>query len=289
MNREISGSPKRPCHIVLITPYYWPILSSSAHLMKDLAEGLAREGCRVTVLTNGPGPSAPSPEDDPLLKGRILRAWNPFLRRLGVLAKLLEYAWFIAYFMLRGLAIRKVDIFFVASSPPLAGLPAALLARLKGAKLVYNLQDIFPDSAVVAGMMSAEGRLYRWLRKAEQTTYRVSDLVSSISPDFSEYVQRLVPGTEVATIPNWVDTDLVRPRQVSEDPAIEEFRRGGGFVVQYAGKRVHRTSDSCSSVMAMPSRASRRWWLDWAWPAAISCPCNPSPECLPSTTPATWA
>jgi colanic acid biosynthesis glycosyl transferase WcaI len=141
----------------------------------------------------------------------------------------------MCFFFLRGLFVPKIDIIFVASNPPLAGLPAALLARLKGAKMVYNLQDIFPDSAVVAGLLSEGGRAYRWLRKAEEATYRVSDLVLSISSSFSDYVQRLVPATQVATIPNWVDTDHIRPREASEDPAIATFRAGGDFVVQYAG------------------------------------------------------
>jgi len=224
-----------PYHIVIVTPYYWPILCASTHLMKALAEGLAEEGHRITVLTNGLGSMAQSAPDEPPLRGRIHRAWNPFIQRLGVLAKCCEYTWFTFFFILRGLVVRKVDIIFVASNPPLAGFPAGLLARIKGAKLIYNLQDIFPDSAVVAGMLPAGGRAYRWLRKAEEATYRVSDLVVSISPSFSEYVQRLVPGTLVATIPNWVDTDHIRPREASEDPAIAEFRGGGAFVVQYAG------------------------------------------------------
>ena len=220
---------------MIVTPYYWPILASSTHLMKDLAEGLVEQGHQVTVLTNGAARSAGVEPDPPILRGCIHRAWNPFLRRMGVIPKFLEYLWFIGFFLLRGLAIRKIDVFFVASNPPLAGLPAALLARLKGAKMVYNLQDIFPDSAVMAGILPPSGQFYRWLRKAEEATYRVSDLVSSISPSFSEYVQRLVPGTLVATIPNWVDTDQIRPWGDSEDPAIARFRQGGIFVVQYAG------------------------------------------------------
>lgn len=233
-----AGNPGRRGdrhHIVIITPYFWPILCASTHLMKALAEGLVEEGHRVTVLTNGFGAPGRSALDEPPLKGHIHRAWNPFLRRLGVIAKCCEYAWFSVFFLLRGLAVRKVDIIFVASNPPLAGLPAALLARLKGAKLVYNLQDIFPDSAVVAGILPAGSRAYRWLRKAEEATYRVSDLVVSISPSFSEYVEGLVPGTPVATIPNWVDTDHIRPMDEAEEPAIATFRGGKGFVVQYAG------------------------------------------------------
>ncbi len=225
-----------PYHIVMITPYFWPTLASSTILMKELAEGLAEAGNRVTVLTNASAHATQSlTSDPPLLKGHILRAWNPFLRRLGVLTKLGEYLWYVAYFLLRGLAVGKIDIIFVGSTPPLAGLPAALLARLKGAKLVYNLQDLFPDSAVVAGMLSSDGRAYRWLRKAEAASYRVADLVCTISPAFSDHAQRLVPGTTVATIPNWVDTDQIRPTDEADDPAITEFRRGGTFVVQYAG------------------------------------------------------
>ncbi|MBP1771047.1 MAG: hypothetical protein H6P99_210 [Holophagaceae bacterium] len=222
-------------HIMIITPYYWPTLSASTHLMKTLAEGLRDDGWQVTVLTNGPGAGVPVGPEDPRLAGRIHRAANPFLRRLGVFAKLCEYMWFVGFFLLRGLLVRKVDITFVASTPPLAGLPAAMLTRLKGAKLVYNLQDIFPDSAVVAGMLSAEGLAYRWLKAAEESTYRVSDLVASISPAFSEHVQRLVPGTPVATIPNWVDTDEIRPMEGREHLEVAAFRQGGAFVVQYAG------------------------------------------------------
>lgn len=222
-------------HIVIVTPYYWPTPSAGTHLMKALAEGLVEAGHRVSVLTNGGRREKGADPDGPLLKGRVHRAWNPFARRLGILAKCCDYTWFTFFFLLRGLALRKVDIIFVASNPPLAGLPAALLARAKGAKLVYNLQDIFPDSAVVAGLLPPGGRAYRLLRKAEEATYRVTDLVVSISPSFSEYVQRLVPGTAVATIPNWVDTDQIRPLAPAEAPAIEAFRGGGAFVVQYAG------------------------------------------------------
>lgn len=230
-----SRGPRTSHHIVIITPYYWPILCASTHLMKALAEGLAEAGHRVTVLTNGSGLRGGSVADEPSLKGHVHRGWNPFLRRLGVLAKCCEYAWFSIFFLLRGLAVQKVDLIFVASNPPLAGLPAALLAWLKGAKLVYNLQDIFPDSAVVAGILPAGSRAYRWLRKAEEATYRVSDLVVSISPAFSDYVEGLVPGTPVATIPNWVDTDHIRPMDEGEEPAIATFRGGRGFVAQYAG------------------------------------------------------
>ncbi len=224
---------RRP-HVLVVTPYYWPIVCAATHLMKDLAEGLAEGGYQVTVLSNRPAAEAgPGPWDS--FPGRIHRTWNPFLRRMGALAKMGEYLWFLAFFFFRGLAVPRVDLLFVVSNPPLAGLPGALLARLKGAKLVYNLQDIFPDSAVVAGMLPASGWLCRMLRKAERASYRVSDLVATISPSFSSYVQQAAPGTPVATIPNWVDTEQVRPMARSEDPAIEEYRRGGDFVVQYAG------------------------------------------------------
>ncbi|HJV48221.1 MAG TPA: GNAT family N-acetyltransferase [Geothrix sp.] len=224
-----------PSHIVIVTSYFSPVLAATTHLMKDLAEGLAEGGNRVTVLTNGPSHPGSVIQDHPLLKGRIHRAWNPFIRKLGVFSKVFEYSWFSAFFFLRGLFVRNVDLIFVVSTPPLAGIPAALLAWMKGAKLVYNLQDIFPDSAVVAGFLPGKGLVYRSLRKAEELTYKVSDLVVSISQSFSDYVQEIVPGKAVATIPNWVDTDNIRPRSAEGDPAIHEFRQGGAFVVQYAG------------------------------------------------------
>lgn len=230
-----TSAPTLKCHIVIVTPYYWPITSACTHLMKALFEGLATDGRRVTVLTNGPRSSGAVPQDVERGGSRIIRAWNPFVRRNGVLAKLCEYLWFFAFFIIRGMALKDVDIIFVVSTPPLAGLPATLLARLKGAKLIYNLQDLFPDSAVVAGMLRPQGLAYGLLRKAEIATYRVSDMVTTISPSFLDHVRKLAPNTPVATIPNWVDTDIVRPLAPSENPFSLEYLPIGKFIVLYAG------------------------------------------------------
>ncbi len=229
------ANPGRPSHVLMMTAYYWPILCAATHLSKDLAEGLAEGGYQVTVLSNRPASGASPIPRSPGFNGNIHRCWNPFIRRMGVLAKGFEYLWFLAFFFFRGLAVPKVDLLFVPSTPPLAGLVGALLARLKGAKMVYSLQDIFPDSAVVAGMLPAGGMAYRMLRKAELASYRVSDLVATISPSFSTYVEQAAPGTAVATIPNWVDTEHIQPRASAEDRLVRHYRCGGAFVVQYAG------------------------------------------------------
>lgn len=221
-------------HVVITTAYYSPLLSATTHLMRDLAEGLAEGGCRVSVITNG---SVWGGRAEPLsgVALKIYRARNPFVRKIGILNKLAEYILFAAYAFVRGLCLSRVDVFLVVSTPPLVGLPMALVARLKRARLVFNLQDIFPESAALAGMLPWNGFAFQCLARLEQAIYRQAKLVVAISESFRHHLARVAPGTSVEVIPNWVDTQKLTPRTLEDDPEIAVFRHGADFVVQYAG------------------------------------------------------
>ena len=225
-------------HILLVTPYYWPEIAASVPLMRAVAEGLCQEGMRVTVLSSSTREPLPA-EDvislDPQKAPTLIRAWNPFTRRRSLAGKLMEFLWFFIQVMCHGLLVDQVDAIFVSSSPPLAGLPVALLGWLKDVPVVYNLQDLFPESAVASGLMRRNGFAFSGFTWLEHGTYRAVSKVIAISEEFARHVEKLAPGCPVTVIPNWVDTEALTAVPEEKNRFLPLLPDRKPFRVLYAG------------------------------------------------------
>jgi colanic acid biosynthesis glycosyl transferase WcaI len=232
--------------ITLVTPYFWPEVVSCVPLMASLAEDLVAQGYEVSVFTSAPvhwdnGREIADDGQDrvPLREGfggaEVRRTRNPFPRRPGARAKMLEYAWFSAWVCWRVLTSPRADAIYVYSNPPLLGLPVAWLARLGGTPVLYNLQDLFPESAVVSGLVPAESRIVGWLRRLERRAYGAVREIAAISEEFAAHVKRTEPGARVRVIPNWIDTEAVHPVDHGDNAFRREAGLEGKFAVVYSG------------------------------------------------------
>jgi glycosyltransferase involved in cell wall biosynthesis len=128
-----------------------------------------------------------------------------------------------------------------SSTYPLDIYPAFTLARLSGAKLVFEVHDLWPLTLIELGGMSSQNPGIRLFAAAEKFAYRHSDKVVSILPDTLPHMTALGLAPEkFIHIPNgiviedWVETNLTDlPREHAR--ALEEVRKSGKFVVGYFG------------------------------------------------------
>jgi len=119
------------------------------------------------------------------------------LRMLGFV-----YWHFVSFFI--GLGIRHVDLILSPSPPLTIGLLNLWLARLKGCKVVYNVQEIYPDILKLKGGMAL--KVLRWM---ERKVYNGSDAVTTIDKVFYDtIVGRFKEPSRLHIIPNFVDTEL---------------------------------------------------------------------------------
>ena len=230
--------------VTFITPYFWPEVAANVPLVTTLSEDLAEAGHAVTIVTGAPNrnvdestrrlyPSGRRHQE--LYHGcRVIRFPNPFSNRKGSLNKIAEGLTFMLWVAYAVLRLRRcTDVYFVYSNPPLLALPVSILGGKR--PLIYNLQDLFPDSALAAGLLSSDSPITRFLRSLEKATYRRCSVIAAISPLFTEHVCRLAPEARVEVLPNWIDTEQIR--QV--DPKDNTFRASLGlrdeFVILYAG------------------------------------------------------
>ena len=93
-----------------------------------------------------------------------------------------------------------------------------------GCKIVYSLQDIFPDSLVHTGLAKRDGLLWKIGRKIEDMTYRNSDLIVAISEDFKKNIlAKGVPEEKIVMIRNWVDENAVVDVPRADNPLFDTY------------------------------------------------------------------
>lgn len=148
-------------------------------------------------------------------------------------SRLAEYTMFTFWSFVYALTLRA-DVFFVSSTPPLLGLPVGMAARLRRIPVVYNLQDLFPESAVQAGLIN-RGPVYLLLRFLEKLCYNLVDEVVAISPDFKDHVHKLSPRVPVTVIPNWADTETSTYVPRERNRFLKLVGNSWQFLVLYAG------------------------------------------------------
>lgn len=150
---------------------------------------------------------------------------------------------FVAYSVLAGVQGLRAGGWFrrsgavVAMSPPLTlGLTGWLVAKVRRAPLIFNIQDVFPDAAVDTGAITNR-RVIAAARLLERVSYRAADAVTVLSDDLRDNVAAKLPPSarsRVHVIPNFVDTAAITPSDRST-PYRDELGLGDGLVVLYAG------------------------------------------------------
>ncbi|HJH60385.1 MAG TPA: glycosyltransferase family 4 protein [Bacteroidetes bacterium] len=133
------------------------------------------------------------------------------------------------------------DLMFISSTPPIQGAMAALIKKFNKIPVIYNLQDIFPDSLVGTGLAKKDGLLWKIGRVIENFTYRNVDKIIVISEDFKRnIIAKGVPEEKIEVIYNWVDENAVVPIAKKDNPIFDELNIDRNlFHVVYAGNLGH--------------------------------------------------
>jgi colanic acid biosynthesis glycosyl transferase WcaI len=223
--------------IFLHTMYYLPDFGSAPVLMDELARYLAGAGHEVEVVTTLPRKRTEAFRGlaySRRASGRlaVTRFWtNAAPHPLG---RLLAWNIYTAGAVLNMLSLRKGDILFLRTPPLQLGVPALCAKAVRGTRVLVNVQDIHPDLAIESGILTNPAGI-RFARALEKGVYGLADKIAVISDGFARNLRaKGVPERKLEVLPNWVDTDFMRP--LPKDNAVS--RRLGlqdKFVVMYSG------------------------------------------------------
>jgi glycosyltransferase involved in cell wall biosynthesis len=143
------------------------------------------------------------------------------------------------------LKVRSVDVALTESPPLFLGISGYLLSRFKGARWIFNLSDLWPQSALELGIISANGLGYRLSLLLEAFLYKKAWLVSAQSRESVQNVQERFPGVQTYHLPNGVDTNFFQ---------LNEARSNDVFRVVYAG--LHGLAQGLNQVIEVAQKLS---------------------------------
>lgn len=228
-----AGSPR---HGMEFRPYY-------------LAREWVRMGHRVQIVAGAYShirahqpDLASQPRMDEVIDGIAYRWYaTPGYRGNGVgrVRSMLSFLWRLWRDGKRLARDFKPDVVIASSTYPMDIWPARRIARMAGARLVYEVHDLWPLSPIELGGMSRWHPFILWVQMAEDYAYRHADKVVSMLPKALEHMRsRGMAADKFTCVPNGVDeAEWAQPAPLPPDVQAElaRLRASGQPIAAYAG------------------------------------------------------
>jgi len=252
----------------IISELFYPEQTSTGYFLSEIARGLASDW-DVAVICAQPtyserGTKASRRETWHDVKVR--RMWSTRFDKDRLHLRTVNLVTFTVtclLFVLR--RIRRGDRVLVVTNPPSLFPLIGMLARLKGAKSLLLVHDVYPDVLSVTGHLKREGLVYRAINRLVSAAYRQYDRIIVLGRDMQELIQSKsgLPTSKLPIIPNWGDTDEVVPITRDENSFAARHNMGDTFTVQFSGNigRTHDVETLLASAQATSDQKDIQYWF----------------------------
>jgi len=253
----------------LLSDTYYPEETATGYFLTVIAEGLARTFA-VEALCGQPnysrrGERAPRHETHNGVE--ITRCRGTTFLKDSLPLRLINLLTITGSMFLKALRLfRKGDVVLVATNPPLLPYAALIACRLRGAKCVLLVQDVYPEAIVAAGVLPRRSPAIWALLRLSKLLYARMDRISVLGRDMAALVCRKLKreaNPRVVIITNWAQLELIQPLPREENPLLKELGLLDKFVIQYAGNmgRVHDIETLLEAARLTENKDSEVHWL----------------------------
>lgn len=230
--------------LLILTQYYPPEIGAPQNRLHELALRLKAKGVHVEVLTAMP--NYPKMEiQEGYEKGKIReevidgiqvhRAKIFVSTSKSIVKRLLNYFSFVWTSYWRGRRLENFDYLMVESPPLFLGYSAIRLSKKLKAKLIFNVSDLWPESAEKLGLVTNK-QLLGMAYRLEKKCYEKSNLVTGQTMGIVEDISRRFPHKKVVWLPNGVDLSFYNPSEVhSINYRQKHGFKQGDFIFFYGG------------------------------------------------------
>lgn len=232
-------------HLLYFVQYFPPEKASGLPIITDMIEGFAEHGWDVDVYIPTPTRGVTDEVRSEYAKKRkevlcngklIIHRMHLYREGTRMLQRTIRYSIFSLQCLIRGLFL-PADAIFTGGGPPTQGIIGGLIHKWTKKKFIFNPQDLFPDSLVIAGQATEESKVVKLGRKMERFAYKNADVIITITEDMAENIRsKTEDKSKVHVVRNWIDTEKTVPVDRDKNTLFDEFNLPRDkFYVVYAG------------------------------------------------------
>ena len=195
-------------HILYMVQYFNSPADPGGSRAYEFARRWAESGHRVTLLAGNMNHKTLSTittatETPPGVRLVRVRTYNNirgnFAKRI---ANFLSYA---VQATLRALTVPRVDLVYASSTPLTTGAAGYAVSLLKRTRFAFEVRDLWPESAVVAGVLK-RGVVVRLVEHVERFLYARADTLVALSAGIRDgIIERGGAADKVVLVPNGMD------------------------------------------------------------------------------------
>jgi len=210
--------------LLILTQYFPPEVGAPQNRLFELAIRLVKQNVEVTILTAMP--NYPQMEIYEAYKTKsycyeelqglkIHRSAIYVSKSKSIINRLRNYFSFVLSSIRTSSKLESQYDFLMCESPPLfLGYSAMYLARKKKAKLIFNVSDLWPESAEKLGVVT-NSSLLKLAYNLEAKLYKKAILVTGQTQGICANITERFPEVKTYWLPNGVDLDYYNPSAIT--------------------------------------------------------------------------
>lgn len=248
--------------LTILTQYYPPEIGAPQRRLSSLARHFVRAGHEVRVVTAMPnyprgeiyagyGGAARRETIDGV---SVLRTWIVPTQRTTYAHRLANYFSFVGSSAAIGTALEpgRADYLLVESPPLFLGMSGTWLSRVQRARLIMNVSDLWPESAVRLGVVRDGSLVHRASARLERWCYRRAWMITGQSREIVADIEARMPGRRTYHLSNGVEVSEFGPEHADREARAALGSTGDGTCLAlYAG--LHGIAQGLPQLLAAAS------------------------------------
>lgn len=243
--------------VLYLSQYFPPEVGATQTRAFEMAHYLVSAGHRVTMVTEVP--NHPAGIIPPEYRGKlyeradlegidVIRVWVKTSPAKTFATRMMFYISYMIDAALAGLILARgrYDVIYATSPPLFVGGTALALSYMRRIPMVFEVRDLWPESAVALGELT-NPRAVALAGKLEEMCYNRARCIVVVTDGIRRRLEERGLDHKIVVIPNGANTELFRPDPESGAALRTELGLEGKFVAIYAG--IHGVAQGLETVL----------------------------------------
>jgi colanic acid biosynthesis glycosyl transferase WcaI len=222
--------------VLILNHLFYPDQTALSQIITDLSLGLSEKGWSVEIVCSRhqqiKSIEAFNYQQFQNISINYVRGSN--FGKAHLIGRLVDYITFNFFALLKAVSLKRFDVVIVTTAPPFLGLIGLVVKLFHKSKLVYNIQDLYPHTAVQLGVLKNKS-LIMIFEALLKMIFKYSDQVIAIGEDMAVKINEVYPKAKIDIIHNWANGDEIYPIKKEDNIFINKNGFSGKFLIIYSG------------------------------------------------------